>query len=543
MLFFPSLLSRFNLKKNSRNNFRFNNNFHTRTLSEGSFYDNQNNSFITKLLNPEIFKYKNKNELFSQTPEFKSKIFNRSNQINIEEKFQKQIRAIPNKENIYSKKDSAFKAFDNIITQKTGKKLLQETSQEESNKRIFYAKFYLYELLSAVLSLLSLILVTIYFENTFNYEANDDIYPYEFLLILQNILYIIFLVNNYLYKYDEYKLRILNHNIPPNFSFRHSKFFKKFIIEALFTFIQPFKYFQNLHYTITISYGENIVLKRSINSILSIFVLTRLIFIDKFLIFQSSFMTPENDEICRKHFFKTNIKYSLKSLLRTKPFHVYAVIVINLLFAFQFIIKVFEYSINEYIEDAKLNNSFDVIYYSLITMFSVGYGDITAKTEEGRLFMIILTIIGSFLISLFIMSLSNILNKTLIEIKQYNLIKRINLIEKNKENAKKVVNEFAGLLTKKQIIDFKEKISNLNNNSRNFINSIKNFQKSQTELKFHSDQINDYDFDNISMGFQYFDNEYQRMITADEENINSLKKFFNEIEYKKNLLLKKKNKI
>ena len=170
-------------------------------------------------------------------------------------------------------------------------------------------------------------------------------------------------------------------------------------------------------------------------------------------------------------------------------------------------------------------------------MFTVGYGDIAVKTEGGRLFIVILTVIGSFLIALFVMSLTNILNKSPIEIKQYNLLTRINLIEQNQENAKKVAIEFAELISKRQIFDFNEKITDLKHNTRNFINSVKNFQKSQTDLKFHSIQINDYDFDNINIGFQYFDNEYQRMIDADEENIQNLKKILNEIEYKKNILI------
>ena len=62
MSIFPSLL-RFNLKKNSqnalyfnKNNLNLNKNLHMRTLSEGSFFENEKNAFITKLLNPEIFK-------------------------------------------------------------------------------------------------------------------------------------------------------------------------------------------------------------------------------------------------------------------------------------------------------------------------------------------------------------------------------------------------------------------------------------------------------------------------------------------------------
>jgi hypothetical protein len=57
MIFFP-LLSRFNLKNNSQKNIRYN--YHKKTLSEGSFLDNENNIYILKLLNPEIFKSKKK---------------------------------------------------------------------------------------------------------------------------------------------------------------------------------------------------------------------------------------------------------------------------------------------------------------------------------------------------------------------------------------------------------------------------------------------------------------------------------------------------
>ncbi len=58
MIFFP-LLSRFNLKNGSQKNIRYNN-FHKKTLSDGSFLDNENNIYILKLLNPEIFKSKKK---------------------------------------------------------------------------------------------------------------------------------------------------------------------------------------------------------------------------------------------------------------------------------------------------------------------------------------------------------------------------------------------------------------------------------------------------------------------------------------------------
>lgn len=50
-------------------------------------------------------------------------------------------------------------------------------------------------------------------------------------------------------------------------------------------------------------------------------------------------------------------------------------------------------------------------YFTLVTIFSVGYGDITGKCFYERLFIVILMSIGCFLYSFFLTSLSNILGK------------------------------------------------------------------------------------------------------------------------------------
>ena len=93
----------------------------------------------------------------------------------------------------------------------------------------------------------------------------------------------------------------------------------------------------------------------------------------------SSYIYPDSNRICKKYFFEANIKYAIKSLIENKPILTYTISMISLVLVFSFSIRVFERDIQK--EFAPYWNS---IYYTLITMTTVGYGDYVAKTNEGR---------------------------------------------------------------------------------------------------------------------------------------------------------------
>lgn len=474
--------------------------------------------YIAKLLNPEYYS-KDIPLLFKAKQRGNFRTFLRKNNFARtsanKRKLSKQIRTVPTLKTQYSKKTSIVNTFDKIVSLKSGLKLLQETSQEETNNRGFYAKFFTYEMINATISLISVLVIVIHFEETFNYDGNDNIFPFNLYLLFLNILSLLLWINIFLYYYDQYKLKVLNKIFPKNQTFFGSAMFKRFIVEVILTFIQPCPLFSGFKYQIETSFKDGIKLKRSINSLLSIFVLTRIYYIDHFLIFQSSFMSPDNDEICRKHFFNVNTKYALIALLKTKPVHVYFVFVVTVLFIFQYIIKVFESAITEHIESAQLNKTFNVIWYCLITIFTVGYGDIAARTDGGRIFVAILSIIGSFLISLLLMGLNNFLEQTQTEEKQFNLLKRIQLNETQKSKAKKLTNEFLKFVKKNNNI--RKSLGELTPNTREFIKAVNSFEDSRTNVEHHGDEINDYPFDNVGFGFKYFDKEYQKIIDEDKE--------------------------
>jgi len=57
-------------------------------------------------------------------------------------------------------------------------------------------------------------------------------------------------------------------------------------------------------------------------------------------------------------------------------------------------------------------NYFNQIYYIVITLTSVGYGDISPQTFPGKIIIIFVAFLGSFILSLVVLVTSNVFSFT-----------------------------------------------------------------------------------------------------------------------------------
>ena len=74
----------------------------------------------------------------------------------------------------------------------------------------------------------------------------------------------------------------------------------------------------------------------------------------------------------------------------------------------------------------------NALWVTVITVTTVGYGDIYPKTHIGRLVGITACLSGYLMISLFVITLTNMLNMSVAEQNSFNLMKRLEFREEIK---------------------------------------------------------------------------------------------------------------
>lgn len=132
-----------------------------------------------------------------------------------------------------------------------------------------------------------------------------------------------------------------------------------------------------------------------------------------------------------------------------------------------------------------LTTSFFLSYLFFIIFFIVGYGDIYIKTSLGRTIIFFLGFWGIFVISLFVVTIRNVLEISNEENRTLNLLMRLNYRDTLRKEAAKVITTFAkvrsnkrrfsGIKSKESMLNYKEKISMIK--LKRFMNKFSQTQK------------------------------------------------------------------
>ncbi|MGL4950462.1 MAG: ion channel [Mycoplasma sp.] len=143
--------------------------------------------------------------------------------------------------------------------------------------------------------------------------------------------------------------------------------------------------------------GNRIYYVENVNLIAVIISLEIILFLNLISIYSRLIVFWTNSE---------NIKIVKKLIIsKNKAFFIFIFLTILLILLFAYILFVLEAAANP-----DINNMWDSLYLSFITMTTVGFGDIVVKTSAGRVFVIILAcigicvyaFIGSFFVNIFV---------------------------------------------------------------------------------------------------------------------------------------------
>jgi hypothetical protein len=425
-----------------------------------------------------------------------------------------------------SRQNKVQKKFSNLYTRLSGTVINKTTKIEEYYEKFYYSKFLHFECVNFLFSFISIIIGVTHYEFSYDYSLEDDTEDqerhFDILLYFSSLFSIFLWINLILYEITvlEYKKKIKTY-ISTESIFTSGRW-KNLSMNILLSLIHPNPIFINYKISLLNNFNQ-IYVTKSINSFLTMISLIRFYFILRFTVFLSDWMSPETSSLCTKYKFNTNVLFSIKSMLQRTPLIIYPTVSLCFLFIFSFCIRVLEKGIVFANQD--YNNYFNIIWYLLITMLGVGYGDYSVRSSEGRIIAMLACLFGSFLTSLLLLTLTNYFNLKKSEVFMYKLSQRVKMMDNNSERAKNVIGQFMKNKSKGNIKRKNEpiKIKFLNNkplkemqdSKINFlIDSVKKFGESSDLL--NQAQIYDNKFFDIRNGINYLEKQYSKILESDE---------------------------
>lgn len=141
-------------------------------------------------------------------------------------------------------------------------------------------------------------------------------------------------------------------------------------------------------------------------------------------------------EIAKENKASIGANFALKATLKRTPMLSICILLSVSLILLSFMLRIFEYGFSQdandkiiasakAIENAAFDSYTDVFWVVIITMMTVGYGDLFPKTHMGRMIAFLSSIIGMIIQSLLIVRLSDLVELTGDEKKAFNEIKRV----------------------------------------------------------------------------------------------------------------------
>ena len=295
------------------------------------------------------------------------------------------------------------------VSKKPDMSFLDEYLLDESNKedkRItagYYKLITIDELINFVLVLMTLSSSFIYNETKFcseecSYDEKSDIINIS--LIFSSATSLVFIII-LCFKYYHYLLLYKNAKYIPHYEkFFKTSLFKYFILEFILAILHPNILLKDVSFTTSISYNQKKV-EYCINDIFLLIQCIRLLYLILILVICSDFYGPRADRVCKMMGRHLDLTFSLRALFidKTLIMLIYCSIIICTMLSYM--LKI----LNQPLEITETNNfkSFgNCFWYVLVTMTTVGYGDIFPETTNERIIGYCIAISGTVVVALIV---------------------------------------------------------------------------------------------------------------------------------------------
>lgn len=178
--------------------------------------------------------------------------------------------------------------------------------------------------------------------------------------------------------------------------------------------------------------------KYTLNAIFCLICLLRMWYFIKFYLIYSDYYSPRTQRVCQMNNFDTNLTFSLKANMVKTPYIAYLLLFLVVLTYCSYCLRIFERELDD-ASGRNFSSFWNTIWCLIITMTTVGYGDYYPSSTLGRMIGILACICGVFLISMLIVTITNVLNFQGTERNVFLILQRIKLTKEKDDIASKLI--------------------------------------------------------------------------------------------------------
>ena len=341
-----------------------------------------------------------------------------------------------------SKYLNVIRKFHNVYQQLAGKNFIVEKEYQNQTNIEYYRKLINIQILICVIAFLSILTGILYYEKTYvenkeKAKSTDTVILY-FLNIQSVLLFIAIILKEKIKLKSDIDLK--NENVGATLI--NTKRYITIILYFIFFTLQPSHIFQNIKIKET-NDDDGTIIYYSLNSIFLVVLLLRTFFIFVTLLHISIFMSVQSKYICRQYSCENSLLYCLKCYAQYKPIQLYISGFLIILFTMAYGVRIFERPANDIFD-----SYIDAVWLIIITMTTVGYGDITAKTLGGRIVSMLSCLSGVFLTSMIIVTITNFLSLEVHEKRMLDILEKTEQLEEKKSLATEIIQMYVEIMTK-----------------------------------------------------------------------------------------------
>ena len=260
----------------------------------------------------------------------------------------------------------------------------------------------------------------------------------------------------------------------------------------------------------------NFKYKIPLNSIFTSISILRVWFIFKLYLVSSTSYSQRSFRIAKINGVKLGLKFPFKAHMADSSLKINLFLFIICLLIFSYDLRIYERYFDELNEfnESNLGNYLNDLWFTFITMTTVGYGDISPKSFFGRLISVVTCLFGVFLVGLVVISVTSYFNLEGIESNVYKILLKSKKMEKRNKSAYKSIVQYL-----KSIKEIKEKKNIFTEGNINLINNLVTKEKNKLNKNLKEFKIFNGDFLSTIPSMNEYDNigEHIRFL---EENMN-----------------------